>query len=58
VLLSLRPDKAVHEVADDPGIHKNLIYQWRKQYDQNGELAFTGNGIQALTPEQKRIKEL
>jgi len=45
VLLSLRPDKAVQEVADDLGIHKDLIYQWRKQYDQHGELDFPGNGI-------------
>ncbi len=58
VLLSLENSRSVKEVADNLGIHKDLIYQWRKKYDQLGELAFSGNGIQALTPEQKRIKEL
>jgi transposase-like protein len=58
VQLSLRSENSVQEVADDLGIHKDLIYQWRKQCDNHGEIAFPGNGAQALTPEQKRIKEL
>ncbi len=58
VLLSMESSRSVNEVADKLGIHKDLIYQWRKKYDQYGESAFPGNGIPILTPEQKQIREL
>ena len=40
VLLSMKSNRSVNEVAGNPGIHKDLIYQWRKKYEQYGELAF------------------
>lgn len=53
--LSLETGRSVGELADNLGSNKDLIYQWRKKYDQLGELAFPGNGIQTLTPEQKSM---
>ena len=47
------------EVADNLGINRDILYHWRSKYNKaNGLLAFPGNGIEALTPDQKRIREL
>ena len=40
------------------GINSDLIYRWRRQMRENGELAFPGHGKMALTQDQKRIREL
>ncbi len=58
VLLTEEPDRTVREVAESLGISADLLYQWRKRYRQQGDLAFPGNGKVALTPEQQRIQEL
>ena len=58
VLLANEPGRSVSEVAEKLGINADLIYQWRKAFKKNGTLAFPGNGIESLTEEQKRIREL
>lgn len=58
VMLAQEPGRSVSEVAEKLGISKDLIYQWRKAMERKGELAFPGKGIEALTEEQKRIREL
>lgn len=58
VTLSLEKGTSVKDVAEDLGINKDLIYQWRKSYQSLGETAFPGNGCPTLTPEQERIKDL
>ena len=58
VLLANEPGRSVSEVAIKLGINADLIYQWRKAFKKNGDLAFPGKGIEALTDEQKRIREL
>jgi transposase len=58
VLLSIQSEKSVREIAENLGIKKDLIYQWRTKLMQKGELAFPGNGVQALTPDQQRVKDL
>lgn len=59
VLLCIEQGRSVAEVADDLGINRDLLYHWRSKYNNaNGVLAFPGNGIEALTPDQKRIREL
>jgi transposase-like protein len=59
VLLCTEPDRTVAEVAENLGIAKDLLYRWRREYHlSNGKPVFTGNGIEALTDEQKRIREL
>jgi len=59
VLLCAEPGRKVAEVADNLGIGKDLLYRWRREYHHsNGKPAFPGNGVEALTEEQKRIREL
>lgn len=58
VLFSEEPGRTVPEVAENLGINSDLIYRWRRQMRENGELAFPGHGKMALTQDQKRIREL
>ncbi len=59
VLLCSEPGRTVSEVAQNLGIAKDLLYRWRREYHMaNGKPVFPGNGIEALTEEQKRIREL
>jgi transposase len=59
VLLCAEPGRSVPEVAENLGIGKDLLYRWCREYNSaNGRNAFPGNGIEALTEDQKRIREL
>ncbi len=59
VLLCAETGRTVPEVADNLGIGKDLLYRWRREYhNANGGNVFPGNGIEALTEEQKRIRDL
>jgi len=58
VLLSEEPGRTVPEVAESLGVSSTLIYRWRQQMRDRGEIAFPGNGKVGLTAEQKRIREL
>jgi len=58
VLLTEEPGRTVREIAENLGINSDLIYRWRRQQRDNGELAFPGHGKMALTPDQKRVREL
>ena len=58
VALANEPGRSVSEVEQSLGITSGLIYRWQKQLNSQGALAFPGNGIEALTPEQKKIREL
>ena len=58
VLLSEQPGRTVSEVAENLGVSKDLIYRWRRQMREQGEIAFPGHGKMALTPEQQKIREL
>ena len=60
VLLAAEPGRTVADVAEKLGINKDLLYRWRREYYNNGhgEYAFPGHGREALTAEQKRIREL
>jgi len=58
VLLSEESGRTVAEVAENLGVGKDLIYRWRRQMRERGEIAFPGNGKIALTSEQKKIQEL
>lgn len=35
-----------------------LLYRWRKEYQKKGETSFPGKGVQSLSAETRRIKEL
>lgn len=58
VRLTDEADRTVAEVAENLGISKHLLYRWRKTYRCNEELAFPGNGREALTLQQQKIKSL
>lgn len=60
VLLAAEPGRTVADVAEKLGINKDLLYRWRREYYNNGhgKYAFPGHGREALTAEQKRIREL
>ncbi len=52
------PGRSAHSVEQSLGIPNGIIGKWRRQISNDGLLAFPGNGIEALTPDQKRIREL
>jgi transposase len=59
VLLCTEPGRTVAGVAENLGIGKDLLYRWRREYHlSNGKPVFPGNGVEALTDEQKRIRDL
>jgi transposase len=49
VLLSQQPGRTVSGVAENLGINSGRIYQWKKAFNKKGQLAFPGNGKEALT---------
>jgi len=57
VRLADESGKPVAEVARDLGIHRNLIYRWRKELQQGGQEAFPGQGnLPADEEEMRRLK--
>ena len=50
--------KNVSELAQELGIEPFLLYRWRKEFHEKGDLCFPGNGIQSLSEESKRIADL
>ena len=59
VLLCNEPGRTVAGAAENLGIAKDLLYRWRREYHlSNGKPVFPGNGVEALTDEQKRIRDL
>jgi transposase len=58
VQLTKEPGRSVKDVADNLGISKDLLYKWRRELRAKEELAFPGNGREALTEQEKRIREL
>ena len=58
VKLASEPGRTASGVEQSLGIPNGMIYRWRKQLETMGELAFPGKGIEALTEEQIKIREL
>ena len=58
VKLTEESGRTVSEVAENLGISKDLLYRWRRAQRVNKELAFPGNGREALSSEQQKIREL
>lgn len=60
-------DKPVTEIAKQLGVKRTLLYLWRDQEKEKGELAFPGRGgrpkkensseVQQLRAENERLKE-
>ena len=58
VHLSNEPGRKVAEVAGNLGIAKDLLYRWRKEHHAREGLAFPGQGREALSPYEQKIREL
>ena len=58
MLLADAPKRTVADVADNLGIPKDILYRWRRDLSVQGMVAFPGKGNEALTTEQRKLKEL
>ena len=56
VRLLERSGKSQAEVAKELGISRTSLCRWKKEFEQDGEDAFPGQGC--LRPEEKRFREL
>ena len=54
----METDKSVPEIAEDLGVKKDLLYQWRRKFIQKGETGFSVNGKKNLTPQEAEIVRL
>lgn len=57
VALSYERDN-IKALAAELGIKAERLYKWRKEFANHGTSAFQGHGIERLSDEGKRIKEL
>jgi transposase len=48
----------VQEISQELGVRAELIYRWRRELTNSPSLAFSGNGKQQLTTEQKELADL
>lgn len=49
----------VSEVARSLGIHRNILYSWKKRYANNGDKAFIGKGhLTEMSALRKQLREV
>lgn len=48
----------IRELASELGIRAELIYKWRARYQGSPEQSFPGKGVQALTPQEQKLRVL
>lgn len=58
ISLSQESDKTMDRVEVSLGIPKGSISRWKRQLNTLGSLAFPDLGNEALTPEQREVREL
>ena len=58
ITLSNESGKTITDVEISLGIPSGTIGRWKRQLQSQGNIAFPGRGIEALTPDQRRIREL
>ena len=56
--LATQPDMNVNQAALDLGIPSQTLNTWVRHSKRTDRPAFTGRGVQALTEQEKRIKDL
>lgn len=56
VVREIETGKSLAQVSRENGIHPSLIVKWKKEYFENPENAFSGNG--RVYKEQARVAEL
>jgi transposase len=52
VRLSMEDGKSGADIADELGIHRNLLYRWRKEFLEDEEESFPGRGKQKASEEE------
>jgi transposase len=58
VQLTAQPGMSVNQAAQDLGIPTQTLNTWVRHSKRTDRPAFTGRGVQALTDQEKRIKDL
>ena len=58
VSLATQPGMSVNQAAHDLGIPTQTLNTWVRHSKRTDRPAFTGRGVQALTDQEKRIKDL
>jgi transposase len=58
VSLATQPGMSVNQAAQDLGIPTQTLNTWVRHSKRTDRPAFTGRGVQALTDQEKRIKDL
>lgn len=53
-----RARRTVVAPANNLGVSVDLLYRWRREQRANAGLAFPGHGREALSPREKKIREL
>ena len=57
VRIAKEGERSVTELAEDLGIHRNLIHKWNRQLKDEGEEAFPGKGhMKAEDEELRRLR--
>ena len=58
VELATQSDMSINQAALDLGIPSQTLNTWVRHSKRTDRPAFTGRGVQALTEQEKRIKDL
>ena len=58
VSLATQPGMSVNQAAQDLGIPTQTLNTWVRHFKRTDRPAFTGRGVQTLTDQEKRIKDL
>jgi transposase len=48
----------IGELAQELGIHPEMIYRWRREYEQGDQTSFPGQGVVRLSEEQKELERI
>lgn len=48
----------IRELANELDLRPELIYKWRTQYQGSPVRSFPGKGVEALTPEEQKLRAL
>jgi len=48
----------IRDLASELGLRPALIYKWRAAYGAGSPDSFPGKGVEQLTPDQKKVREL
>jgi len=45
-------------LAEELGIHTEMIYRWRREYEKGENASFPGRGNERLSEEQKELERI